>query len=70
MNTTRAGIVLGVDLRDWFRQRASETGVSMSALMAMALHQYREQQEVLSKMRTDEWANMVKLALMDSKAKK
>lgn len=68
--TVRVGVIMGTDVRDWFKSRAYDMGVSMSSLMAVALHQYREQQEVLSKMRTDEWGNMVKLALMESEAKK
>lgn len=48
--TQRVNVILSHDNYMWFKERASEMGVSMSGLMAMALDSYKMQQIVANQM--------------------
>lgn len=43
-NIKRVNIRMGQDLHDWFEKKAGELGVPTSALMIIAMHEYRKLQ--------------------------
>ena len=45
--TKRKNIQLSIELAKWYEELADEIGISHSALMTMALKQYKDQQEAL-----------------------
>lgn len=44
-DTFRVNITISNSLNDWFDTRSKETGITKSALMAMALSEYIDQKE-------------------------
>lgn len=64
---SRVNIFLNPDVKQWFQDEASNMGVSMSALMAMALYQFKEQKEMILKMNSPEWSDMLELAKNEMK---
>jgi uncharacterized pyridoxal phosphate-containing UPF0001 family protein len=49
-NTVRVTITLTEDLKDWFQSQAEMYAVPMSGMMAIAMAQYRQQQEGMKAM--------------------
>lgn len=47
MATKRVNIRITEDMHKWFMQRSEETGVAMSALMALALEEHIVQREAI-----------------------
>lgn len=47
MATKRVNIRITEDIHKWFMQRSEETGVAMSALMALALEEHIVQREAI-----------------------
>lgn len=43
----RLNIYLSSDLEHWYREQAAKAGVSLSGMVAMALHFYREQRDAV-----------------------
>ena len=57
-NTFRVNIRVATWVNDWFDNKARESGISKSALMAMALNEYIDQKESLKAMsRIDYFVN-------------
>jgi hypothetical protein len=50
MEKTRVNIAISNDLKDWFQSQAEGFGCSMSAMMVIALAQYKQQSEGLAAM--------------------
>lgn len=48
--TTRVNIRVSHYVKSWFQEKSDETGISMSALMAMALNEYIDQKDSLKAM--------------------
>lgn len=48
MVTKRVNIRISENMHQWFTKRSEETGVSMSALMALALEEHMVQRESIS----------------------
>ena len=48
--TTRFNIRISHNVKQWFQEKSDETGISMSALMAMALNEYIDQKDSLKAM--------------------
>lgn len=46
-NQRRVNMFMGVGLYDWYKDRAQQMGVSVSALMIMVMNQYMEQKEII-----------------------
>ena len=64
---SRVNIFLNADVKQWYKEQAASMGVSMSALMAMSLYQYKEQKEMLVKMNSQEWSDMLEIAKNEMK---
>ena len=64
---SRVNIFLNADVKQWYKEKAATMGVSMSALMAMSLYQYKEQKEMLVKMNSQEWSDMLEIAKNEMK---
>jgi len=64
---SRVNIFLNADVKQWYKEQAATMGVSMSALMAMSLYQYKEQKEMLVKMYSQEWSDMLEIAKNEMK---
>lgn len=47
MATKRVNIRITENMHQWFSQRSEETGVAMSALMALALEEHMVQREAI-----------------------
>ena len=62
LNLERVTIFISAEMKEWYKIEASKMGLSMSALMATALYQHREQKEMMIKMQTDEFKDMLLLA--------
>ncbi len=58
----RSNIFINADVKEWYREESAKMGVSMSALMAMALYQFKEQKEMILRMESQEFKDMVALA--------
>lgn len=50
ITTTRVNIRVSHYVKQWFQEKSDETGISMSALMAMALNEYIDQKDSLKAM--------------------
>jgi hypothetical protein len=48
MATKRVNIRVSENMHQWFTKRSEETGVSMSALMALALEEHMVQREAIN----------------------
>lgn len=48
----RVNIRISGKIKDWYMNLSKQTGISMSALMAMALSEYRDQKSSLEAMST------------------
>lgn len=48
----RVNIRISGKIKDWYMDLSKQTGISMSALMAMALSEYRDQKSSLEAMST------------------
>lgn len=48
MRKGRLNIYLSPELEKWYREQAEKAGVSISNMVAIALHTYREQRDALS----------------------
>ena len=64
---SRVNIFLNADIKQWYKEQAANMGVSMSALMAMSLYQFKEQKEMLVKMNSQEWTDMLEIAKSEMK---
>lgn len=64
---SRVNIFLNADIKQWYKEQAANMGVSMSALMAMSLYQFKEQKEMLVKMNSQEWIDMLEIAKSEMK---
>ncbi len=49
-NTTRVTITLSEDLKEWFQAEAETYAIPMSGMMAIAMAQYKQQQEGIKAM--------------------
>lgn len=59
-NTFRVNIRVATWINEWFDNKAKETGIAKSALMAMALNEYIDQKESLKAMsRVDFFSNQI-----------
>jgi hypothetical protein len=73
-NQRRVNMFMNVNLYDWYKDRAEQMGVSVSALMIMTMHQYREDKEIIESqlghrlLSPDDFASTVKEAITRYKA--
>jgi hypothetical protein len=52
MATKRVNIRISENMHQWFMKRSEETGVAMSALMALALEEHMVQREAINGVNT------------------
>lgn len=60
--TARVNIFMSKELKQWYKDKSKETGISMSAFMAIALSEYKDQKDtidLLKKMNIQELISQV-----------
>ena len=50
-NTERVNITMSKDVKQWFMGESEKSGISMAGLMALALNQYKQSQEMMMVMK-------------------
>lgn len=58
--TARVNIFMSKDLKQWYKDRSSDTGISMSSMMAIALSEYKDQKETIQILKTMELEKRIK----------
>lgn len=60
-NVKRVNIFVNVKVKEWYQKRARDYGMSMSALMSMAMTEWKEQKETMSVMKSKQLTDMVRM---------